>query len=76
MNAEKLAAFVAESKRMAESELRRLQVSEEDRQAELLQIRGRISQLQRVIADCDEALCDEALADDATATRSRTRKAD
>lgn len=56
MNAEKLAAFVADSKRMAESELRRLQVSEEDKQAELQQLQGRISQLQRVIAECDAAL--------------------
>lgn len=70
MNAEKLAAFVADSKRMAESELRRLQVSEEDRQAELQQIRGRISQLQRVIAECDEALAED------TPAQPKRRKAD
>lgn len=71
MNAEKLTAFVADSKRMAESELRRLQIAEEDKQAELQQIQGRISQLQGVIAECDDAL-----ADDATATRSQKRKAE
>lgn len=56
MNTEKLAAFVRDSKQMAESELRRTLIVEEDKRAELQQVQNRIKQLQSVIAECDEAL--------------------
>lgn len=56
MNTEKLIKFVTDSKRMAESELRRTQVRMEDLQLELHQTQARIQQLQHTISECDAAL--------------------
>lgn len=56
MNTEKLIKFVTDSKRMAESELRRTQVRAEDLQLELHQTQARIQQLQNTISECDDAL--------------------
>jgi hypothetical protein len=71
MNTEKLIAFVTDSRAMAASELRRAEILAEDKQAELRQIQGRIQQLHRVIADCDEAL-----AEGTPAPMTRKRKAE
>lgn len=56
MSHQKAIAFVTHSKQLAESELRRLQIQEEELQVSLAQVRGRIQQMQRTIDEANEAL--------------------